>query len=215
MAKNFSDQQILEIMSKPDERQQAVFDWLSDFYEPIISNFARRHGVRDLYVEEVVVETLTGVFVNLSQNKVKLEPTLNAYISKIYLYKTLKYSVRSGKTIQNTYNSIQNSEDSDILQSINTTIELPKDPYAILAEKNLVTLMHQAIGFLEQKCVTLFHLSFDDYSMREIGNQLIKENLLSTDSNVEDATKSQHQRCKQKLKNIIKERFPELVNYYR
>ena len=215
MAKKYSDQEILDIMEKPNARQREVFEFLSDFYDPIIVNFARRHGVPELYIEDVVSETLAVLFINLSNHKIQLAPSLNAYISRVYLNKTLNYTVRSGKVLQNTIFSIQNSEDSDILQYMSPATDIKSDPFDILWQKELQILMHQAINQLEQKCVTIFNLLLDDLSLKEIGEQLKNDGLLTANSNLEDATKSQKQRCKNKLKAIIETSFPELINYYK
>jgi RNA polymerase sigma factor (sigma-70 family) len=213
MIKNYSEEQIIQMIQNGGLDCENAYNALVRHFEPIIFAFASRHGANKTDAEDIAAETFTAVTMNIIRKKYSPERPLGVYFKVIYARKTIKYVHRKDGTLKNIVSSLQNSEDSDILNGVN--LSNLSDPYDAILNDDLQFQMQRAIQHLQEKCKILFDLTFLNYKMKEIGEKLLEKKLIEVGSNLEDAAKSQHKRCKEGLKEIIKNKYPELVNYHK
>lgn len=212
MQNNYSDEEIIAMIQQGGKSCDLASDFLYRKFKPIIYSFARKHGAKAEDMVDIFAETLSSCILNIMQGKFTLDRPLGVYMSVIYTRKTIKYCFRQEKSVKNVVSSLQNSDDSDILKTID--LNSMEDPYDAILQEELRSKMHEALTFLQDKCRLLFQLTFNNTSMREIGELFIEKGLIQADSEPENAAKSQHKRCKSDLKHLISSKYPELVGYY-
>lgn len=212
MKNSYSDEEVVKMIQQGGKSCDAASDFLYQKYKPIIYSFARKHGAKEEDMVDIFAETLSSCILNIMHGKFTLDRPLGVYMSVIYTRKTIKYCFRQEKSVKNVISSLQNSDDSDILKAID--LNNMEDPYDIMLQNELKAKMHEALAYLQEKCRLLFQLTFNNTSMREIGELFIQKGFIQANSEPENAAKSQHKRCKSDLKDLISTKFPELVDYY-
>lgn len=208
----YSDEEIVAMIQRGGNDCERASDALYRQFKPIVFSFARKHGAKEADTIDIFAETLSSCILNIIQGKFTLDRPLGVYMSVIYARKTIKYVYRQEKNIKNVVSSLQNSEDSYILNEID--IQHLEDPYDAILQEELRAKMQRAIQHLQEKCRLLFEMTFNNTPMREIGEIFIKKGLIQAESEPENAAKSQHKRCKADLKGLIVAKYPELVEYY-
>ncbi len=212
MIKKYSDEEIVTMIQRGGKDCELASDALYVHFKPIVLSFARKHGAKEADAIDIFAETLSSCILNIIQGKFTLDRPLGVYMSVIYARKTIKYVYRQEKSVKNVVSSLQNSDDSYILQEID--MQHLEDPYDAMMQEELRAKMQRAIQHLQEKCRLLFEMTFNNTAMREIGEIFIKKGFIQADSEPENAAKSQHKRCKADLKGLIVAKFPELVAYY-
>jgi RNA polymerase sigma factor (sigma-70 family) len=212
MQENYSDEEIVAMIQQGGKSCELASDFLYRKYKPIIYSFARKHGAKEEDMVDIFAETLSSCILNIIKGKFSLDRPLGVYMSVIYTRKTIKYCFHQEKSVKNVISSLQNSEDSDILKVID--LNNMEDPYDSIMQEELRSKMQEVLAFLQEKCRLLFHYTFQNMAMREIGELFIAKGFIQAASEPENAAKSQHKRCKNDLKQLIISKYPELVDYY-
>ena len=212
--RNFTDEQLIEMLMNGGRSHEQATDYLLKTYSLVIQRFVTRHGGSAEEAEEILLETILETVRNISAGKFILDKPIAAYMRTIYGRKLIQTVYRKGKVEKNTLFSLQNSDDNDIAESWDI-LRKQENPFEAIYEAELKTKIGQAVNHLKAKCIRVIQLTFLHWSMTEIGETMIAEGFIEPNSNPQDAAKNQYKRCKDALKNIIEQQYPELINYYK
>lgn len=209
-----TDEQLIIMLQKGGRDYEKATDYLLQTYQIIIKRFVTRHGGSPEEAEEILLETVLETVKNITAGKFTLDKPIAAYMRTIYGRKLIQTVYRKGKVEKNTLFSLQNSDDSDIAESWDI-LRKQEDPFDAIFDVELSAMIGNAILQLKEKCTRLIQLTFLHWSMTEIGETMIAEGFMDASSNPQDAAKNQYKRCKDALKSIIEQQFPELIAYYK
>lgn len=209
-----TDEQLILMLQKGGRDYEKATDYLLQTYQTIIKRFVTRHGGSPEEAEEILLETVLETVRNITIGKFTLDKPIAAYMRTIYGRKLIQTVYRKGKVEKNTLFSLQNSDDSDIAESWDI-LRKQEDPFDAIFDVELSAMIGSAILQLKEKCTRLIQLTFLHWSMTEIGETMIAEGFMDASSNPQDAAKNQYKRCKDALKSIIEQQFPELIAYYK
>jgi RNA polymerase sigma-70 factor (ECF subfamily) len=149
------DSQLIEKIVRGDS---ASFQRLFSLYCQPLINFARRY-VKDIHIAENIVQ---DVFVQIWQNRIQLDPSLNI---KIYLYTAVKN--RAYKHFRRLDVQRRASE------SLNFVWPAVKTPEDEMYQKEIITAINIAIEKLPKKTRIVFSMNrFDDLTYKEIARIL-------------------------------------------
>lgn len=209
-----SDEQLIVMLQNDSRSYEKATDYLLQTFQPIIKRFVIRHGGSLEEAEEILLETVLETVRNVKAEKFTPDKPLAAYMRTIYGRKLIQTVYRKGKVQKNTLFSLQNSEDNDIAESWDI-LRAHEDPFEAIHQVELSEMVTKAIALLKEKCTRLIQLTFLHWSMTEIGETMIAEGFIDANSSPQDAAKNQYKRCKDALKTIVEQQFPELISYYK
>lgn len=209
-----TDEQLIVMLQKGGRDYENATNFLLQTYQFIIKRFVTRHGGSPEEAEEILLETVLETVRNITAGKFTLDKPIAAYMRTIYGRKLIQTVYRKGKVEKNTLFSLQNSEDNDIAESWDI-LRKQEDPFDAIFDVELSAMIGKAILQLKEKCARLIQLTFLHWSMTEIGETMIEEGFIDANSSPQDAAKNQYKRCKDALKSIIEQQFPELIAYYK
>ena len=142
------------IITKLNSIDEKTFKELFETYAESLLNFSFRF-VRDRQIAEDIVQ---GVFVKIWINRKKLEPISSL---KAYLFSAVRNSA-----FQHLRHETVKQKSEATIQSLNPT---PYTPEQEIQEKELLSIIKNAIEELPEKCKNIFKMNrFDGLSYSEI-----------------------------------------------